>query len=434
MEEETKKIKEIELRSEEVQEVMEKVPFQIVRWGITVIAAIVLILLVGSYFFKYPDMVVTEMILTGRQPVAQIVARSSGKINELYAAEGESVKRGTLLGVLENSASTQEVRLLKNRFMKYANEPDSLMAVLISDSPLSLGDVQGAYSSFLSNVHEYINFRSLAYYPQKIEQNKRQIRLQKGYYQKQEHQLQVMELQHTLARQQYARDSLLFIRGLLSASDHETALSALLQSQLSVDNLLASLDNLKLQMAIQESTLLDLELGQVERENLLFQSYCRGTELLRKSINDWELSYCLISPIDGIVTFTTYWNVNQYVSSGEKVFTVIPEESEEIIGKAYLPIQRSGKVKTGQRVIIRFDGYPDQEFGVVYGEVHSVSLAPMEGRFTVEITLPEGLESNYGILLPVSQEITASAEIVTEELRLIERLMQPVKKIIKEGF
>ena len=44
--------KEIELRSEEVQEVMGQIPAWIVRWGITILFIVVLVLLVGSYFFR----------------------------------------------------------------------------------------------------------------------------------------------------------------------------------------------------------------------------------------------------------------------------------------------------------------------------------------------------------------------------------------------
>ena len=47
--------KDIELRSEAVQEVMGHVPSWIVRWGITVLSLVVLMLVVGSFFFRYPD-------------------------------------------------------------------------------------------------------------------------------------------------------------------------------------------------------------------------------------------------------------------------------------------------------------------------------------------------------------------------------------------
>ena len=49
--------KDIELRSEAVQEVMGHVPSWIVRWGITVLSLVVLMLVVGSFFFRYPDVI-----------------------------------------------------------------------------------------------------------------------------------------------------------------------------------------------------------------------------------------------------------------------------------------------------------------------------------------------------------------------------------------
>ena len=105
--------KEIELRSEEVQEVMGQIPAWIVRWGITVLFIVVLALLVGSYFFKYPDVITADMTLTSRHPIAQIVARTSGKISKLFVTEGEKVVPGTLLGVIQNPALTEDVGRLK---------------------------------------------------------------------------------------------------------------------------------------------------------------------------------------------------------------------------------------------------------------------------------------------------------------------------------
>lgn len=52
----------------------------------------------------------------------------------------------------------------------------------------------------------------------------------------------------------------------------------------------------------------------------------------------------------------------------------------------------------------------------------------------VGIVFRDGLSSSYGICLPVMQEMKATAGIVTEELRLIERLFQPLRKILREGL
>lgn len=64
--------KDIELRSDSVQEVMSKVPPGILRWGITVLSIILLMLLTGSYFFKYPETIEAEIFIScsyGRKSV-----------------------------------------------------------------------------------------------------------------------------------------------------------------------------------------------------------------------------------------------------------------------------------------------------------------------------------------------------------------------------
>lgn len=53
--EEERTHREIELRSEEVQEVMGKIPPAILRYGIVVLLGIMAVVLAGSACFSYPD-------------------------------------------------------------------------------------------------------------------------------------------------------------------------------------------------------------------------------------------------------------------------------------------------------------------------------------------------------------------------------------------
>lgn len=426
--------KEVELRSEEVQEIMGQLPAWIIRWGITILFIVVLALVIGSCFFKYPDVIQANMTLTSYHPAAQVVARTAGKINTLYVADQQEVKEGTRLAVIENPASTEDVFYLQERLAKGMNNPDSALALFFPVKELSLGSIQSAYAAFLRGLHDYENYKKLDYYPQKIASVNDQIAKYKNYYENLLKQSQLVKSQYEIAGKQYGRDSLLYVRKVISASEFETSKSTFLQSRYSLEGQNASLNNLKIQIGQMEENLLDLQLQQVEKESVLLQDYRTNAEQLNNEINSWTLNYLLVSPVAGKITFNKYWTENQNVTAGESIFTIVPEEKETLIGKALLPVARSGKVKAGQRVIIRFTNYPDQEFGVVNGVVSSISLVPMEDNYMVEIGLPNGLVTNYHKTLPVSQEMQAVADIVTEDLRLIERFFMPLKKIFKEGF
>lgn len=426
--------KEIEFRSEEVQEVMGQIPSWIVRWGITVLFLVVVALLVVSCFFKYPDVIIAQMTLTGRHPVASVVARSSGKMQELFVGDNVSVREGDWLAVIENHARTEDVLYLERALEESGTNEDSLRVALLGYRELSLGDMQAAYSNVLTGLHACNNYQEINYYPQKIASVRKQIALYKTYYEQITRQRKTMSEQYVLAERQYARDSLLYSRSVISSFEHETARSSLLQNRYSLEGAVASAENLRIQIGQQEESLLDLTLEQNEKEFTLSQNLQTAREQLLNSLNEWRLRYCLVAPVDGLVTFTKYWNQNQYIPSGEVAFTVVPQGESRLMGKVQIPIARSGKVGKGQRVIVRFSSFPDQEFGVVNGVVSNISLVPMDDHYTADVDFPEGLRTNYGKVLPVSPETQASAEIVTEELRLIERFFLPIKRIVKEGF
>ena len=438
MMEENKEHKEIELRSEELHEVMGRIPPWILRQGITVLFIIIIVIMIGSYFFKYPDVIQSEMTLTGRYPVAQVVSRASGKISILFTVDGQIVKKNTKLAVIENPASTDDVLFLRQLLTLHKSDPDRILSIIKKNETegkkLSLGDVQSFYTTFLNILNEYDNYYSLNYYSKKIENTQKQIDKYRTYYINQQRQQKVVENQHMLAEQQYARDSVLYKQGVISSSDYDNATASLLQNRYSLESGYASLENLLIQIGEMENNLLDMELQQSEKISVLMHNFHTATEQLTNAISGWELNYCLTAPIEGKVTFTKYWNENQFIQSGENAFTIVPNEEDELIGKALLPIVRSGKVKAGQRVIIRFLNYPDQEFGIVDGIVNSISLVPTDNNYLVEIALPNGLKTNYKKNLPLTHEMKATAEIVTENLSLLERFLMPVKKMLKEGY
>ena len=67
--------KAIELRSEEVQEVMSRIPPWILRRGITLLFVIIVLLLSGSWFFKYPDVIQAGITVTSLEPPASVIDR-----------------------------------------------------------------------------------------------------------------------------------------------------------------------------------------------------------------------------------------------------------------------------------------------------------------------------------------------------------------------
>jgi HlyD family secretion protein len=154
---------------------------------------------------------------------------------------------------------------------------------------------------------------------------------------------------------------------------------------------------------------------------------------LKASIAQWEQNYVLISPVYGHLTFSRIWSLHQNVTAGELVVTVIPSAQGKIIGILKLPVAGSGKVKKDQRVNVKFSNYPDMEFGMVIGRVEKISLVPDGKNYLAEVAFPNGLVTNYRKKLPLLPEMTGTAEIITEDMRLIQRFFNPIKSLIKRN-
>lgn len=65
-------------------------------------------------------------------------------------------------------------------------------------------------------------------------------------------------------------------------------------------------------------------------------------------------------------------------------------------------------------------------------QVASISPAPTEeGMYIVEITLPDGMQTNYGKQLPVSRELKGTADIILADKNVLERLLAPLRKVVE---
>ena len=102
-----------------------------------------------------------------------------------------------------------------------------------------------------------------------------------------------------------------------------------------------------------------------------------------------------------------------------------------LIGKINLSVKDARKVIPGQKVNIRLDDYPSMEYGYLEGRVMSITRLSNEDHFRLEVEMPQNLETNYNIPIKINHQMKGSAEIITEDIRLIQRFLNPVNSLLK---
>lgn len=96
------------------------------------------------------------------------------------------------------------------------------------------------------------------------------------------------------------------------------------------------------------------------------------------------------------------------------------------------PALNSGKIKIGQGVNIRLANFPDSQFGMLNDKINNIWLTPdKDGNLLIDVSLSQKLETSYHKTIPFQQKIIGSAEIITENLRLIKRLLYQFRDIFK---
>jgi multidrug resistance efflux pump len=424
----------IEIYSEEVQDILGPIPGRLINWGATIIFSIFLMLITGSYFFTFNEVISAPMVITTSSPPAPLIAKTSGRISKLYVIDGQTVTTGSCVALINNPAQVADVMELEQVISSINGKilTEMVVKTALPDN-LMLGDMQELYNLFLKNwrgYHQYVTDQPLL---KRIELLKKEMAGHEKNYNLSLGQKDLVEKEFELAKKRYARYQSLEGKGGVSESELDNAMSSLIQSERAYYAFMGSLQSLEIGLIGQKRALLEM---QEQHSSNIVQFETDISENIRaigNSIRNWKTNYLLSAPIDGVVTLTKFWSENHVISAGERLATVVPKASQTIICRALVSSTGIGKVEPGQKANLKLSGYPFMQYGILRGTVKTISLVPEGDGYIVEIDLKEGMKSNYSEQLKLIQEMGGTAEIVTRRSRVINRFINPLKSIVKEG-
>lgn len=424
----------IELRNEEVQEILTRVPHWMIRWGNVVILIILLMIFLLAWIVRYPDIVTTEITITTWTPPQKVVARSSGRLERILVENQQNINKRTALAVIENTANYEDVFYLKSITDTLKINNIHFYFPFEKLRGLQLGDIGATFTVFEkdyiayklnSDLHPY-SVEGHAQNLEVVQLNERLSLLieQKG----------IAEKEIVIKKKELERYKKLYERGVIAAQEWDTKNLDYLQFEKGLRNLISLISQTRSSINDLDKVTKTTKINKTKDDVNLFRNTIQSYSQLKKVIDDWELTYVLRSSIAGKVSFLQIWKENQTVTSGDDIFTVIPENESNYIGKVKAMVQNSGKLKEGQNVNIRLANYPDREFGIISGKVKYIAPIPdKEGNLLIDVILPNGLKTSYDKKIYFQQEMSGTADIVTEDMRLLERLLYQFRDIFNRG-
>lgn len=422
-------------RTEEVQAIIDRMP---AGFGLRItlfVLAIVIVFFSFGWGIKYPDVVTGAITINASSVPIKLVAHNPGKLQLNGIKNFAEVKEGDYVGVIRNAANLDDIRKIGYLVGKF-NLKDSKNYDRLSEFPkdVLLGELSIKYFTFLNALTQTAQYYHANLYDKQAEVLKKLVLEYSKILDITARRIGMSERSMGLVSKFSDRDSVLFSKRVLAEAESDRSQITLISARDAYQNMLKEYSVTNSQLQQTENQLQQIMIQKMEKEKQLELELITAFADFEDNFKVWEEKYVLKAPMDGKVQFLKFWAENQFVQSGEPIFTIVPLHNN-VLGQMNLPVQGAGKVKVGQEVIIKLTDYPYMEYGSIRGIVSDISLTTnientAEGvieTYLVNVSLPDKLKTNYGSELGFKFETKGTGDIIVHERKLIQRLFDNLR-------
>lgn len=418
------------LRSEAMSEIVSRKPGFLGRWALLIFLAILLFLVACTWYIHYPDVIKARATLVATNAPKEIITRQEGRLSKLFVRNNVNVLEGEILGFIESNAKHEQVLLLSNYLDTTVadlqiNNTQNIVARFATNFD-ALGELQQGYQHFMTAYQQFLDYLQDGFYLKK-----KQVLAEDFSYLQKNHEIvqqqkMLMLKDLNLSEESYKANESLLKEKVISKQDDRNEQSKLLSKQLGIPQVNATLLNNETQQREKQKEINELE-HSISQQKVIFQ---QALQTLQSLVNEWTKKYVLRAPSSGKITFLVPIQENQYLKMGSSLGFVIPSDSR-YYAEVNLPQYNFGKIDTGQQVQLRFDAYPYQEFGYVKGTLGYITEFATDSGFLAHIQLQNGLVTNQFKTLHYRDGLNAEAQIITKDMRLMERFYNNLVTIVK---
>ncbi|WP_013321445.1 HlyD family efflux transporter periplasmic adaptor subunit [Gloeothece verrucosa] len=216
-------------------------------------------------------------------------------------------------------------------------------------------------------------------------------------------------------------------------SDIEQAELRLKEQQRSLQTLIHSNELARLKIEEQLKNI-DTDTASLKAEIALSKSQIQSLQ--------FQLSQrTLKAPVSGVIFQLPIQQAGAVVQPGTRVAEIASQKTPLIL-RAQMPTTESGSLKKGLPVKIKFDAYPYQDYELVEGKLLEISpttsqIDTAKGKvevYKLEIVLAQTCVKTANQCVALRPGDTATAEVIVRQRRIIDFVLDPFKKLQKGGL
>jgi multidrug resistance efflux pump len=420
--------------SDELDEILTRPPGALVRWGITVLAVLVGLLLAGAWFIRYPDVIRADITITTEHPPVRVFSRATGRVLQLLVRDTATVQAGEVLAEIDNTTRLENVpvlRRLNGQVLMYLQRPTA--TVQLPPPTLTFGDLQADVSQLIDQYLQYRRLVTDPFYAKETAMLRQQIADYRRLVAVNEEQTRINTQEFGNAEQKYLADRQLYLDKVYGRLEFLKEENSYFQKKKENETYRRTAIENALTLSEREKQIQTLQHDVAEKKLTLTNSIRQLVGKTENTLSVWQQNYLIKAPAPGRLNYLKILNVNDFVRVSDTLFSIV-QNGQTLIGQATFGVQGIGKLRVGQRVVIRLDDYPYQEFGLLRGTVNQLAPTTNRRQYRAVITLPNGLGTIAAQNpLTTRPELTGTAELLTDDLRLLERAFYGLRKLVSRA-
>jgi adhesin transport system membrane fusion protein len=360
----------------------------------------IITLLAWAYFAKIDQVTRAKATVIASARTQEIQASEGGVLTELAVVEGEEIKKGQLLVVLEEERA-------QAAFANSASKSAALKAKLarlnaeIFEKPLVFPEDVKSYPEYIQNQTALYNRRRQA-----INED-----------------VSSLEKMLVLANKELSMNEPLLAYGDVSQAD-------VIKLRRQVADIEAQINNKRNKYF--EEAQAEMTKAQEELDTELEQLRDRAQVLQEKR---------LMAPTEGKVKNINITTIGGVVKPGEVIMEILPTSSDLIVEAKVSPGDIA-YVKEGQEATVKLDAYDYSIFGAMNGNVTYISPDTLiektpkgdEPYYRVQVVITGAEFAGRGDEIVIKPGMTASVDIKAMERTVLSYLTKPITKTLSEGM
>jgi membrane fusion protein, adhesin transport system len=413
-------------------------PPQSSRMNILVACGIVVAFIIWAAITPLEEIANTTGQIIPSGFIKSIQHLEGGIISEIKVHEGDSVKEGQLLLMIDGKGAQSELEQALAKEASLKIKAERLRAFGLGQKPNFsefahgnknlVSDQQSIYDMQVKNRDDQ---RSIIYKQQ--EQQRSLLTIQLGQEKDLRDQAAVAEKQRDVNKE-------LFEKRLKTGTEYRNSEENVSRVHKELNQVLNQMQQTKQSIGESENKLTELgtrlrnealtEMGNVTGE---IAQVKESITKLQDRVNRLEIK----APVSGIIKGLKTNTLNGVIQPGEEIMQIVPENAMEV--EAQLNPKDAGNTQLGQNVTIKVSAYDYSRFGSIEGKLKSVSASTFMDEnkkpyYKAFITLDQLYVGKNPNMNKLSVGMTVQADIHTGRKTLLQYLVRPVYNAVKSSF